>query len=212
LDLALQAAGRISVPLPAEPGGEALAAATWIGPGGYEIPAWIEEAPSGLGASIPSHNPPIPPGPAGGAVLDTGQELTAADLVAAAEAVEALLPRGRSGREILVSCRPLGDPAERRLLAWATWTGAALVLESDRAAGPATAVWARPTLFHGDPGDLAILRRAIIRRRLLPRRHRLPFGRLHTLFVDGDLPSEERSFWEEWGARVVSWALAPPSV
>lgn len=207
LDLAVQAAGLCSVPLPEEPRAEALAAVLaerqaqlWIGPGGREIPPWIEEEPSGLSYSAPTPPPPLA-SPAGGALLDGGTELTAADLVAAAEAIEALLPAGRSGREILVSCHPLSDPAERRLLAWATWTGAALLLEADRAAGPATALWARPTLFHGDANDLAALRRAVSRRRLF--RPRLPFGRLHTIFPEGELPAEERSFWEERGVQAI---------
>ena len=208
LDLALQAAGLCSVPLPEEPRAEALAVLLadkqvqiWIGPGGYEIPPWIEEDPSGLSSPAPSGPLPLV-SPAGGVLLEDGTEMAAAGLVTAAEAVELLLPPGRSGREILVSCRPLSDPAERRLLAWATWTGAAILLESDRAAGPATARWARPTLFHGDADDLAALRRAVSRRRLF--RPRLPFGRLHTILLDGDLPTEERAFWEERGVTLQS--------
>ncbi|MEA2692064.1 MAG: hypothetical protein QOJ16_1451 [Acidobacteriota bacterium] len=222
LDLALQAAGLISTPIPEELPDPELAAAlaarqaeVWIEPAGsrrregaaaltrWELPAWNEEGPSGLDPSGP------PPSltllrPAGGVVLEDGRELAAADLVAAAATIEVSLPADRRGREILVAFRSLSDPATRRLLAWATWTGAALLLESDRAAGGASAVWARPTVFHGDASDLAVLRRALAGRRLLrPIRPRLPFGRLHTIFVEGVLPDDERAFWEGRGVRLV---------
>jgi hypothetical protein len=225
LDLALQTAGLISIPLAADLSGPAFAAAlalrgaeVWIEPGGGEprelpealsrwaLSAWAEEGPSGLGDS----RSPVSPSlrlPAGSAVLEDGRELTAADLVAAALALEALLSpttSARRGREILVSFRPLADPAERQLLAWATWTGAALLFESDRSTGPASAVWARPTLFHGDAQDLAVLRRAASGRRLRwPGRSRFPFGRLHTILLDGDLSTEDRAFWEGRGVRLV---------
>ena len=108
---------------------------------------------------------------------------------------------------IRISFRPLSEPAERQLLAWATWTGAAVLLEADRAAGPASAVGARPTLFHGDAEDLAVLSRAVSGRRLRwPGRPSLPFGRLHTILLDGDLTTEDRAFWESRGVRL----LAPP--
>jgi hypothetical protein len=225
LDLALQTAGLISIPLSADLSGPAFAAAldargaeVWIEPGGSEprelpaalsrwaLSAWSEEGPSGLGGSR-SPISPSPRLPAGSVVLEDGRELTAADLVAAARALDALLSpatSARRGREILVSFRPLADPAERPLLAWATWTGAALLLESDRATGPASAVWARPTLFRGDAHDLAVLRRAASGRRLRwPGRPRLPFGRLRTILMDGDLSREDRDFWEGRGVRLV---------
>jgi hypothetical protein len=226
LDLALQAAGLTSTPIPEERTDPEIAAAlvlrraeAWAEPAGsgrregaaalprLELPAWGEEGPSGLDAAgpPPSSNLLRPPG---GVVLEDGRALSAADLVAAAAAIEGLLPQNRSGREILVSFRPLADPGARQLLAWATFHGAALLLESDRAAGGASAVWARPTLFHGDASDLAVLRRALERRSLLrPIRRRLPFGRLHTIVLEGDLAAEERAFWEERGVRLVRSAL-----
>jgi hypothetical protein len=218
LDLALQGAGLTSMPLPegALPGGAQI----WIEPAGsggrwipdlprYEIPVWREDGAQRRGTAGPVIAPPLQPGRV---VIEGGGELTAADLVAAAEEIEALLPAGRRGREILASCRPLSDPVERRLLAWATWSGAALLLEPERAAGAATAVWARPTLFHGDAAELAVLRRAVERRRFfLPR---LPFGRLHTILLRGDLPDAEREFWEERGVWVVvpHCGAEPPAV
>jgi hypothetical protein len=228
LDLALQGAGLLSVPIPAPLTGAALAGAlaergaeVWLAPiepgvsrkreGGtaglpwHLIPAWISEEPSGLGGEKTVPSPPLVPG--GGAVLAGGRPLSAAELIAAAAAVEAMIPV-KSRREILVSCRPLADPAARSLLAWATRTGAALLLEPDRAAGAATAVWARPTLFHGTAQDLAILRRAVERRPFWSRwRRRLPFDRLHTLFVEGDLAAGERSFWEGRGVHLATVPL-----
>jgi hypothetical protein len=221
LDLALQAAGLLSIPLKASNSAFAAAlvsrnAEAWIEPAGSEprelpdglprlaLSAWTEEGPSGLGSAGPPAAPFLRL-PSGGVVLEGGRQLAAADLVVAAVALEALLappPEARRGREILVSFRPLGDPAERQLLAWATWTGAALLLEADRSAGPASAVWARPTLFHGDPEDVAVLRRAADRRHLF--RPRLPFGRLHSILVDGHLPAGDRAFWEGRGVRLLA--------
>jgi hypothetical protein len=233
LDLALQAAGLISLPIPADLSAPALAAVllaqgveAWIEPAGseprelpsgiprLELSAWREEGPSGLGGSrVPLPAPPRRP--PGGAILGDGSELSAADLVSAAQALEALLfPEGpaRRGREILVSFRPLAHPVERQLLAWATWTGAAVLFEADRSTGPVSAVWARPTLFHGDAQDLAVLRRAVSRRRWRWPGRRLPFGRLHTILLDGDLAAEDRSFWEERGVRLLAPPLLPLSV
>jgi hypothetical protein len=235
LDLALQAAGLLSIPIPASSPSLASALARsaanaadiWIDPAGSEprelpsgfprfsLSAWTEEGPSGLGGAKAPNAPKAPVAPAlslsaGGVVLEDGRELDASALVAAAGALEALLPAirpGRRRRDILVSFRPLCDPVERRLLAWATATGAALLLEADRQAGPASAVWARPTLFHGDARDLAVLRRSVSGGRLhgLRRsgRSRLPFGRLHTILLEGELPPEDRAFWESRGVRLI---------
>jgi hypothetical protein len=223
LDLALQGAGLTSAPVPRELSGAALCTAlaerraeVWIETEGSErpaevglpvhsLPAWTEEGPSGLGRS--GLVPPPPKIGAGGAIVSCaagGAVLAAGDLIAVAERIEALLPAGRRGREIVVSSRPLADPGERQLLAWATWTGAALLLEADRGASVATAVWARPTLFHGDARELALLRQAVPRSVLerLGRRPRRPFGRLHTILLDGDLPPDEQAFWEGRGVRV----------
>ena len=62
-------------------------------------------------------------------------------------------------RDILVSGRPLSDPAEHRLLAWATLTGAAILFEPDPAAYVPAAAWARPTVFQGTAAEIAALRR-----------------------------------------------------
>ena len=231
LDLALQGGGFVSVPVPANPqeagpGGLAASGATvWIDPqegdaGGqsevprYPVPSWYEREPSGLGRTVPVEPPvrlaagSVVVRGGGGDERDGGPaegiELSGAELAAAAVAIEESLPPGRRGREILVSCRPLSELGERRLLAWATSTGAALLLEPERSLGAATAAWARPTLFHGDARELAVLRQALGRRSRRQRRQRLPFGRLHTLFVEGPLPADERELWQERGVRVLS--------
>ncbi|HZF11342.1 MAG TPA: AMP-binding protein [Thermoanaerobaculia bacterium] len=207
LDLALQGAGLLSVPVPPDLTTADLAAAlaerraeVWVNPEGEDLS--IHFATERDGRSVRE---------AGGAVVDGGRVFTARDLIGAATTIEELLPGGRRGREILVSCRPLSDPAERQLLAWAIWSGAALLLEPDRSAGVATAVWARPTLFHGTAAEIALLRQAALRRRRW-RPKRLPFGRLHTLLVDGEpgeLPVGERELWEKRGVRLAAIPVIP---
>jgi hypothetical protein len=164
--------------------------------------------------------PPAPPW-GGGSVLVTWEgrwkEVSQSELIAGVEDLGARLappkpPRrsrrpaairrsARPEREVLVLPRPLADPAGRRLAAWALAAGAALVLEPDRALLAATAAWVRPTVFAGDPAEIAALRAEVEARR---RRRGLPFGRLHTVAVLGGeaLPAAERAFWAGRGAAV----------
>lgn len=167
LDLAIQAAGLVSVPAAAR--GEDA----WIGIEGGEIR--ISPSPSDL----------FSPGErnAGGAVVkigDAAMEWTAADLGAAGERLGQEIGRGEE-REIVVLGGPLQDPIERAMLAWATLAGAAVVLEPDPALRCATAAWARPTVFHGSPERIAELRARVGKER----GRRPPFRRLRTVLVSG---------------------------
>jgi hypothetical protein len=122
---------------------------------------------------------------------------TATGLIAAGERLQHVL--GASGdREIVVLGGTLADPVERSMMSWAILTGAALVLEPDPTLRMATAAWARPTLFHGTSAEIAELRA----RAGKARKGRLPFRRLRTLLVVGDLPDEEAAFWRERGVAV----------
>jgi hypothetical protein len=118
------------------------------------------------------------------------------------------LPPLPGTREILVLSGPLEDPTERAMLAWAVVAGAALVIEPDPSARVATAAWARPTLFHGIPAEIARLRQAERDprggRRFWRRTPRLPFGRLRTLLVTGaeDLPPDESVWWAGRGVTI----------
>jgi hypothetical protein len=113
-------------------------------------------------------------------------------------------------RAVLVSCRPLADPGERALLAWATLAGAALVLEPDPASLVATAAWARPTLFAGTVAEIAALRRVVERGRRGSRgSRRLPLRRLRLLLPRGPDPLDpaEASFWQAHGVEIAAGVL-----
>jgi hypothetical protein len=83
-------------------------------------------------------------------------------------------------------------------MAWATLSGAAAVLEPDPALRAATAAWVRPTVFHGTPGEIADLRARAGR----AGKGRLPFRRLRTVLVAGEIPEEEAAWWRERGVRL----------
>jgi hypothetical protein len=181
LDLAIQAAGLLSVPA--------------SGPRG-EIDLWIEIENGGLKTSLPV---PLFPRPAsaaaGGARVRIGGDevtWTAADLIAAGERLERHIGTA-GGREIVVLGGALADPVERSMMSWATLAGAAVVLEADPRLRAATAVWVRPTLFHGTPGEIAELRARLGK----APKGRPPLRRLRTLWVVGALPDGEEAFWRE---------------
>lgn len=174
LDLAVQAAGLVSVPVP-ERG---------------EEPLWIDPFPPESASSRPLEREP------GGAVVRTG-EWSAADLVAAGERLrEVIQPQKK--REIVVLGGPLQEPAERTMLAWATLEGAAVVLEPNPSLRAATAAWVRPTVFHGTPEQIAGLRRSVKK----VRKGSLPFRRLRTVLVTGELAAAEEAVWRGWGVRI----------
>ena len=152
--------------------------------GGREEGVWIERR----GLEIePSPSPPFPP-PSG---------WTGTWIAAAGERLRGEIGEPRT-REIVVLGGPLEDPVERMMMAWATLTGAAVVLEPDPALRTATAAWVRPTVFHGTPGEIAELRARLGK----SRKGRLPFRRLRTLLVVGVLPEGEEAFWRERGVAV----------
>jgi hypothetical protein len=174
-------------------------------------------------------------GASGGVLVRAGgggswRRLAPADLLAAAAAIEGAVAETRTllgvglpagSREIVVAGRPLGEEAARRIAAWATVTGAALVLESDASRRLGAAVWARPTVFCGSSGEVVALRRHIeaargraplrlwpLRRRSAgyrkpPGAPRPPLGRLRTLFQDQEPAAAEAAFWQARGARLL---------
>ncbi|HEX5761051.1 MAG TPA: hypothetical protein VF121_17825 [Thermoanaerobaculia bacterium] len=140
----------------------------------------------------------LPPG-LGELFRGPGQEV----LLAAAEALEAALPRGRalgrSRREVVVAGAGLRDPGDRALFTWSLLTGAALVVEPEPAAVVPTTLWARPTLFHGDADRLAAFRRGAAGA------PRAALRRLHSLVLAGPapLPAEDLAHWRAHGVAVV---------
>ena len=183
--------------------------------GGGERPAAVVGAPGVLVLHLardePSEReapPPSAPWRGGPVLVAEGagwREIAQTDLVAGAVELAARLAPGRPwrrGREVLVLPRPLADPAGRRLAAWALAAGAALALEPDRGNLAAAAAWVRPTVFAGDPAEVAALRAVVEPRRR--RRRGLPLRRLHTVAVLGGAPppAAERAFWTGRGVAV----------
>lgn len=183
LDLALQAAGAVSLPN-----------------GEREDSYWIERRGREIATSPPSSS--AERGADAGAVVRVGGkavEWTTGELVAAGERLQGVI--GETGeREIVVLGGPLDDPLERTMMAWATLSGAAVVLEPDPALRAATAAWVRPTVFHGTPGEIADLRARVGK----GRKGRLPFRRLRTVLASGEVSGDEAAFWRERGVRVVA--------
>lgn len=202
LDLAVQSAGLVSVPV-ADPS-EALkrGARAWAGsgsPDGIEriaLPDWLPDRET-------PREPAFPDRLAGG-VLVEGVEISQGELAAAAERIQRAVGEGRQ-REIVV----LGHAPERwpgrAVLAWATVYGAATLL-SDPGGLVGSAVWARPTVFHGTASELSAFRRAVEEEK--PpfwdrRKDRLPFGRLRTVLCHECNDEVDRGFWEGRGVSVV---------
>ena len=153
--------------------------------GKREDAAWIERR--GLEIEIsPCSHPPLSGW--------TGEEIVAA----AAERLQREIGDGGK-REIVVLGGPLDDPLERTMMAWATLSGAAVVLEPDPALRAATAAWVRPTVFHGTPGEIADLRARVGK----GRKGRLPLRRLRALVVAGEISEEEAELWRGRGVRTL---------
>lgn len=140
----------------------------------------------------------------GGVIVGEGQ-VSSEELTTAAERLE--VPESPRERDIMVLGGFAGSWPERLLLSWATVTGAALLCEPDPPSFVQTAVWARVTIFAGTAADLVLLRASLERDeagfRIFGRRRRPPLGRLRAVVItEGDLPAEERAFWDERGVPV----------
>ncbi|HSK80884.1 MAG TPA: hypothetical protein VLQ45_30810 [Thermoanaerobaculia bacterium] len=163
LDLAVQAAGLVAVPARSE--GDLEGCRIWVdvetdpdsgAPAGLErlrLPA------SGAGAGL------APSRTAGGVVVHRegrAVELSQRDLISLADRVQAQIPPPpKPVRDILVAGRSLADFEDRAVLAWATVTGAAVLLPPSPESRVATASWARVTVFHGTEAEAAALRAAV---------------------------------------------------
>lgn len=202
LDLAIQSAGLVSVPV-ADPA-EALkrGARAWAGsgnPDGIEpiaLPDWLPDRET-------PREPAFPDRPAGGVLVES-VEISQDELAAAADRIQRAIGEGGEGsqREIVVLGHAPGRWPGRAVLAWATVYGAATLL-SDPGGLVGSAVWARPTVFHGTASELAAFRRAVEEER--PpfwdrKKDRLPFGRLRAVLCDEEV---DRGFWEGRGVSVV---------
>lgn len=229
LDLAIQAAGAVSVPAsPRSP--------EWASESAPERPegmdGWVEppgvldpERPAPRAAVWPGGLPADPPAGVGVREPDGAvREISAPALAAAArELAQRIGSRERDipSREIVVSARPLEDPEERLLLAWALQTGAAVVLEPRPESHVVTARWVRPTVFAGGVTEVVALAREAESYRSPPLRRlgrwlrrrwggeasgALPFDRLGTVLLrpslaGEDLPEALVRDWERRGVR-----------
>lgn len=195
LDLAVQAAGLVAVPVADPREAVKRGACAWAGPGGPEgiervdLPDWDDPREADL------------PEGAGRVLVETS-EISQDELAAAAARIQEGIGTPEE-REIVVLGRAPERWPDRAVLAWATVSGAATLL-----AGPDTllgsAVWARPTVFHGTAAELAALRRAVEEERppfWARRKGRLPFGRLRAVLCEEE--PLDRGFWEGRGVRVV---------
>ncbi len=172
-------------------------------------PGLLDEPASGPDG--PMAEPPV----AGGVVVSSdspgGQPhfLSAAQLAEdAGRLVDSVREEKPSQRAITVHSAPLDRPAARQLLAWASYCGAALVIEPNQAAFVATVAWARPTVVAvGQNAEAAQLcqwaQRSTAGGRW--RRKRRPFGRLRALLVapELDLAEADRDFWAQHEVRVI---------
>ncbi len=193
LDLAIQAAGLVSVPVTDPSDALKRDARAWAGPGS---PEGIEPV------ALPDWDDPREPvlQDRHGGVLVEGVEISQEQLAGAAESIQKAVEEG-SQREIVVLGHAPERWQDRAVLAWATVHGAATLL-SDPGSLVGAAVWARPTVFHGNAAELAALRRAVEEEK--PpfwdrRKGRLPFGRLRTVLCNEE---EDRGFWEERGVHL----------
>ncbi len=138
------------------------------------------------------------------------RQVGGAELFAAARTLARRLPAWRE-RDIWVSARAWRRPAERSLLAWATATGAAVILEPWEEAAAGTFFWSRPTVLSGTATELAALRGEL--RRLAGRRAERSLARrlrrLRVVWVEGSaaLPAEDTAFWQRLGAPVAAFPL-----
>jgi hypothetical protein len=194
LDLAIQAAGLVSVPVTDL--ANARGARAWAGPSGKSGPEGLEHV--SLPAWESAREADFPERPAGGVMAD-GREVTQEELIAAADRLQEAI--GGEGREIVVVGRAPERWPDRVFLSWATVHGAAVLLAPDPSSLVGSVVWARPTVFYGSASELKALRHAVEQEKppFWDRgAGRLPFGRLRVVL--GEEPFEE-GFWRERGVR-----------
>lgn len=128
-------------------------------------------------------------------------EVSQEELAGAAGSIQDRIAEG-TGREIVVLGHAPESWPDRAVLAWATLQGAATLL-ADPASLVGSAVWARPTVFHGTAAEVEAFRRAVEEEKppFWDRgKGRLPFGRLRTVLCAEEV---DRGFWEETGVRPV---------
>lgn len=128
------------------------------------------------------------------------REVTQEELIAAANRLQEAI--GGEGREIVVVGRAPERWPDRAFLSWATVAGAAVLLAPDPASLIGSAIWARPTVFHGTAAELRALRLAVEQEKppFWDRKAgRLPFGRLRVVLCEEPV---EEGFWVERGVRL----------
>ena len=168
----------------------------WAAPAGTAGPEGLEHV--ALPAWEPERDADLPDRPAGGVMVE--REVGQVELIAAADRLQEAI--GGEEREIAVLGRAPERWPDRAFLAWATVHGAAVLLAPDPSSLVGSAVWARPTVFHGTAAEVAALRRAVEQEkpRFWERKTgRLPFGRLRVVLCDEPV---EEGFWEGRGVRV----------
>jgi hypothetical protein len=195
LDLAIQAAGLVSVPVSGER--DRRGARFWVEVEGEAVRVMETSTSDSLSRRD-----------AGGGVVVRNEERTAVEMMEIAAMVQQEItePLRKGSREIVVLGGPLERPDERAMLSWTTVAGAAVVLEPNPALRVATAAWVRPTVFHGTAEELGGLREWVEKdgKGLFRRGPGLPFRRLRTVLVTGDeaLIETEETFWRERGVRL----------
>jgi hypothetical protein len=191
LDLAIQAAGLVPVPV-SIPVSNPPDAGFWVEIEGEGLKVTELSDPQFISPkSLP--NPFVDPIPS-------------FDPIMMAKRVQAEIqePPRKDSREIVILSGPLERPEERAMLSWATVVGAAVVLEPEPALRVATAAWVRPTVFHGTAAEIAGLRQWVEKegKGFWRRGPGLPFRRLRTVLAVDDLPEEEEAFWRGRGVQV----------
>lgn len=210
LDLAIQAAGRVAVPVRGESveavcaAAERLGCQAWLGIGPQPIAAASKLEPisaspvrSRLEPWAKQNRPELPEG-RGPVVLEGGREMSQEALIAAARRLGELIHPGR-GRAIALAGFSLEHAEGRVFAAWTLLAGAALLLEPFPEALLPGLLWTRPTVVHGSAETLAGIARAHDDRR--QRRA----SRLRTFLLSGDEQPEPRDVeaLENAGAAVL---------
>ena len=198
LDLAIQAAGLVSVPVTDPARARERGARAWAAPAGTAGPEGLEHV--SLPSWEPARDADFPDRPAGGVMVE--REVAQEELIAAAERWQQAV--AGEGREIVVIGRAPERWPDRAFFSWATVHGAAVLLAPDPSSLVGSAVWARPTVFYGTAAELKALRHAVEQEKppFWDRKAgRLPFGRLRVVLCEEPV-EEEQAFWEGRGVRV----------